>query len=83
MGPTLWVRPSTVIYPLLSTYRDFTMLTRSWSIQHPFQTLILAFILWKALLLLVAACSPDPGYDTSVSPSQAKASHFLNLLLPN
>ncbi|TGO31076.1 hypothetical protein BPAE_0002g01710 [Botrytis paeoniae] len=33
----------------------------------PVRTLILCFILWKTSLLLIAACSPGPGYDTSTS----------------
>ncbi|KAM0168408.1 hypothetical protein ACHAPF_011026 [Botrytis cinerea] len=33
----------------------------------PVRTLILCFILWKISLLLIAACSPGPGYDTSTS----------------
>lgn len=32
---------------------------------RPIRNLSLLFIAWKALLLLVAAGSPGPGYDTS------------------
>lgn len=35
--------------------------------RHPIPSLILAFAAWKSLLLLVAACSPGPGYDTSTT----------------
>ncbi|KAB8299862.1 hypothetical protein EYC80_000108 [Monilinia laxa] len=38
---------------------------------HPFEapvrTLILSFAVWKVSLLLIAASSPGPGYDTSTS----------------
>ncbi|PQE12203.1 duf409 domain protein [Rutstroemia sp. NJR-2017a BVV2] len=33
----------------------------------PIRTLSIAFICWKAVLLLIAACSPGPGYDTSTN----------------
>ncbi|PQE33905.1 GPI mannosyltransferase 2 protein [Rutstroemia sp. NJR-2017a WRK4] len=33
----------------------------------PLRTLSIAFICWKAVLLLIAACSPGPGYDTSTN----------------
>lgn len=36
-------------------------------LRHPFRSLISIFLLWKCLLLIVAACSPDPGYDTSTT----------------
>jgi phosphatidylinositol glycan class V len=35
--------------------------------RHPIQSLILTFAVWKALLLLIALCSPGPGYDTSTT----------------
>lgn len=35
--------------------------------EAPVRTLILCFALWKVSLLLIAACSPGPGYDTSTS----------------
>jgi len=34
---------------------------------HPLRALVKSFIAWKILLLLIAACSPGPGYDTSTS----------------
>ena len=34
---------------------------------RPIRSLILAFATWKALLLLIALCSPGPGYDTSTT----------------
>lgn len=37
--------------------------------QHPIQSLALAFAAWKILLLLIAICSPGPGYDTSTTLS--------------
>lgn len=33
--------------------------------RRPVRSLIPAFAAWKALLLLIALCSPGPGYDTS------------------
>ncbi|QSZ34690.1 hypothetical protein DSL72_007545 [Monilinia vaccinii-corymbosi] len=36
-------------------------------LEAPVGTLISCFTLWKLSLLLVAACSPGPGYDTSTS----------------
>ncbi|ESZ99364.1 GPI mannosyltransferase 2 [Sclerotinia borealis F-4128] len=36
-------------------------------LETPVRTIILCFTLWKVLLLLIAACSPGPGYDTSTS----------------
>ncbi|KAE8451564.1 hypothetical protein EG329_003637 [Mollisiaceae sp. DMI_Dod_QoI] len=40
-------------------------LTRN--LDHPFRKLVAFFLCWKILLLLVALCSPGPGYDTSGS----------------
>lgn len=34
---------------------------------HPIRSLVTLFVGWKVLLLLVAACSPGLGYDTSAS----------------
>jgi phosphatidylinositol glycan class V len=34
---------------------------------HPIRTLVLSFLTWKTLLLIIAAISPGPGYDTSAS----------------
>ncbi|KAF2812688.1 mannosyltransferase [Mytilinidion resinicola] len=34
-------------------------------LEHPLKSLALLFLLWKALLLVVAVASPGPGYDTS------------------
>ncbi|CZS98982.1 hypothetical protein WAI453_008435 [Rhynchosporium graminicola] len=34
-------------------------------LDSPIQSLLALFVGWKALLLLIAACSPGPGYDTS------------------
>jgi phosphatidylinositol glycan class V len=34
---------------------------------RPIRSLILTFAAWKALLLLIALCSPGPGYDTSTT----------------
>ncbi|KAF7875084.1 hypothetical protein EAF04_002256 [Stromatinia cepivora] len=36
-------------------------------LEAPVRTLILCFTLWKISLLLIAASSPGPGYDTSTS----------------
>ncbi|PBP27848.1 mannosyltransferase [Diplocarpon rosae] len=35
--------------------------------ERPIRSLVTLYVGWKALLLLVAACSPGPGYDTSAS----------------
>ncbi|KAF2493155.1 mannosyltransferase [Lophium mytilinum] len=48
------------------------MATCTWNpyvrpLEHPLKTLTLLFLLWKALLLLVAVASPGPGYDTSTA----------------
>ena len=43
---------------------------------HPIRILFLSFAFWKSLLLVVAATSPGPGYDTSASlttPAQDQA----------
>lgn len=47
----------------------------SWSVffkplDHPQKALIAIFVVWKSLLLLIAACSPGPGYDTSTTLAQ-------------
>ncbi|PYH64215.1 DUF409 domain protein [Aspergillus vadensis CBS 113365] len=41
-------------------------LTRS-SFRHPYRSLFSVFLLWKALLLLLAILTPGPGYDTSTT----------------
>ncbi|RDL39606.1 GPI mannosyltransferase 2 [Venustampulla echinocandica] len=35
--------------------------------RHPVKSLIAFFVLWKALLLFIACCSPGQGYDTSTN----------------
>jgi phosphatidylinositol glycan class V len=40
------------------------------ALDHPTRSLTIVFILWKTFLLLVASCSPGPGYDTSTSLAQ-------------
>jgi hypothetical protein len=42
-----------------------TLLSRP--LDHPYQSLILVFALWKGLLFLVALSSPGIGYDTSTN----------------
>lgn len=37
------------------------------ALEAPLRTLILCFTLWKISLLLIAASSPGPGYDTSTN----------------
>ncbi|KUJ21880.1 mannosyltransferase [Mollisia scopiformis] len=44
-------------------------LTRN--LDHPIRKLVALFLCWKTLLLLVALCSPGPGYDTSGSLTEA------------
>jgi phosphatidylinositol glycan class V len=34
---------------------------------YPIRNLFILWISWKFILLLIAACSPGPGYDTSAS----------------
>lgn len=36
-------------------------------LDSPHQSLLYLFIAYKSLLLLIALCSPGPGYDTSAS----------------
>lgn len=35
--------------------------------RHPLTSLMGLFVVWKALLLLIALLSPGPGYDTSTT----------------
>ena len=35
--------------------------------EHPIRNLVTFFLVWKALLFVIACCSPGPGYDTSTS----------------
>ncbi|KAI9789235.1 MAG: ER membrane glycoprotein subunit of the GPI transamidase complex-like protein [Peltula sp. TS41687] len=49
-------------------------------LESPLLSLLLTFALWKTLLLVVALCSPGPGYDTSTAlilglPSQDTSHH--------
>ncbi|TAQ88039.1 hypothetical protein B7494_g3652 [Chlorociboria aeruginascens] len=37
------------------------------SLAHPLRSIALCFVAWKSLLLVIAACSPGRGYDTSTS----------------
>jgi phosphatidylinositol glycan class V len=39
-------------------------------LDNPQKTLIVIFVVWKSLLLLIASCSPGPGYDTSTTLAQ-------------
>src|SRR5580700_7494161 len=39
-------------------------------LDNPQKALIAIFVVWKSLLLLIAACSPGPGYDTSTTLAQ-------------
>ena len=39
------------------------------SSKRPILSLVVAFAVWKTLLLLIAICSPGPGYDTSTTLS--------------
>ena len=48
---------------------------QSWSLlhkplDHPNRSLVTVFVVWKFLLLLIAASSPGPGYDTSTTLAQ-------------
>ncbi|KAJ5050537.1 uncharacterized protein L3040_002414 [Drepanopeziza brunnea f. sp. 'multigermtubi'] len=49
--------------------------------EHPIRSLATLYLLWKSLLLLVAACSPGPGYDTSASLTQQPLSYDRELPL--
>ena len=56
-----------------------------WSrpLKYPIRSLILLWVGWKALLLLIATCSPGPGYDTSASliiPSHTGARRLPSVL---
>jgi GPI mannosyltransferase 2 len=61
--------------------RGLIMQPRTWSSHHPIQAILLCFVGWKSLLLLIAACSPGPGYDTSTSLSLS--SHVEEVTLAN
>ncbi|PBP25318.1 glycosyltransferase family 76 protein [Diplocarpon rosae] len=49
--------------------------------EHPIRSLVTLYVGWKALLLLVAACSPGPGYDTSASLAEPGQGPELPLAL--
>jgi GPI mannosyltransferase 2 len=54
-------------------------------LHHPRKALLAVFIAWKSLILLIAACSPGVGYDTSTTLAQpydltAAHSHAFKLL---
>lgn len=49
--------------------------------EQPIRSLVALFVGWKALLLLVAACSPGPGYDTSASLTELGDGKELPLVL--
>jgi phosphatidylinositol glycan class V len=36
-------------------------------LDYPIKSLITLFVAWKSVLLLIAACSPGAGYDTSTT----------------
>lgn len=57
-------RPSTNINNMLLWSLLFKPL------DHPNKSLIAVFVVWKSLLLLIAASSPGPGYDTSTTLAQ-------------
>jgi phosphatidylinositol glycan class V len=42
-------------------------------LDSPVKSLVGLFVAWKSLLLLVACCSPGPGYDTSTGLYQPHA----------
>ncbi|KAF2690189.1 glycosyltransferase family 76 protein, partial [Lentithecium fluviatile CBS 122367] len=52
--------------------------SQQWQKKH----LIVLFLAWKCLLLVIAACSPGPGYDTSAlilsDSSPHRHIHFVN-----
>jgi phosphatidylinositol glycan class V len=52
-----------------------------WSrpVDHPIRNLLILFAGWKAFLLLIAALSPGPGYDTSSSLNATSHSEFKEL----
>lgn len=41
-------------------------------LDRPTRSLVAVFLLWKALLLLIAISSPGPGYDTSTGLALVK-----------
>jgi phosphatidylinositol glycan class V len=41
-------------------------------LDRPTRSLVIVFLLWKALLLLIAVSSPGPGYDTSTGLALVK-----------
>lgn len=53
-------------------------------LDHPLQSVIIVFLLWKALLLAIAILAPGPGYDTSttlIQPYAAAEGHQLKSYL--
>ncbi|KAF2261594.1 GPI mannosyltransferas-like protein 2 [Lojkania enalia] len=61
--------------------------SKSGPLQNPFRSLAAIFLAWKAVLFLLAALCPGPGYDTSAhilfSQSQHRATEFQALSPPN
>lgn len=43
------------------------MQSKAFLSNHPIRTLVFLFLVWKILLLFIAAASPGRGYDTSAS----------------
>lgn len=48
-------------------------------LDFPHQSLLYLFIAYKSLLLIIALCSPGPGYDTSASLLQLPADNGSSL----
>ncbi|EPE27038.1 hypothetical protein GLAREA_02952 [Glarea lozoyensis ATCC 20868] len=54
-------------------------------LENPLRSLVVLFIVWKTLLILLACCSPGPGYDTSTlllppwKPSHGNLEHPTGL----
>ena len=61
------------------------MQSRIFLSNRPIRTLVLSFFTWKTLLLIIAAASPGPGYDTSASllkPNRRSSENLDGELLP-
>lgn len=48
---------------------------------RPIRTLVGLFLCWKLVLLLVASCSPGPGYDTSAGLADSSSREELPVVL--
>lgn len=88
-GPREHTRKTQVFSKALSPTAEISMPPSSMASTYlhplgtPVRTLILCFTLWKVTLLLIAACSPGSGYDTSTSILLSSLHSIGNKKLPS